>query len=51
MDLIKLVNERIESNKHLFTDYELNIIKENQLLIKKIYLMAMADVTNTILKS
>ena len=35
MDLMKLVNERIESNKHLFTDYELNIIKENQLLIEK----------------
>lgn len=50
MDLMKFVNERIESNKHLFTDYELMTVKENQMLIKKVYLMAMADVTNAILR-
>ena len=50
MKIIDFINERIENNKHLFEEQELITIKENQDLVKKIYLLAGVDVTNSILK-
>ena len=49
MDIQKFVIERIEENKHLFEEEELEVIKENEELIKKIYLLAGMNVTNAML--
>ena len=39
-DLIKeFLEKRIEENKKLFSEYELNLIKENINTIKKIYIL------------
>lgn len=49
MDIQEFVKERIEENNHLFAKEELELIKENEELIKKIYLLAGMNVTNAIL--
>lgn len=35
----KFILERIEENKELFTQKEMEIIKSNKIIIKKIYLL------------
>lgn len=49
MDIKEFVKERIEENKNLFAKEELEVIKENEELIKKIYLLAGMNVTNAML--
>lgn len=39
----KLIVERIEENKKIFTKEELTFIKSNVNIIQKIYLLAMLD--------
>ena len=38
-NLEKFIVERVEENKNLFTEEEMEIIKNNTILIKKIYLL------------
>ena len=42
-DLEKFIGERLEKNKSIFTSEELRIIKSNDSLIKKVYILAMSD--------
>lgn len=37
MKIEDFIQERIEENKHLFTQEELRVIRENFVLIRKIY--------------
>ncbi len=48
-DLLKnFLEKRIEENKNLFSQEELEIIKQNPNLIKKIYILGIKDTNNTI---
>ena len=48
-DLLKrFLEKRIEENKNLFSHQELEIIKQNPTLIKKIYILGIKDTDNTI---
>ena len=48
-DLLKnFLEKRIEENKNLFSHEELEIIKQNPNLIKKIYILGIKDTENTI---
>lgn len=48
-DLLKnFLEKRIEENKNLFSHQELEIIKQNPNLIKKIYILGIKDTENTI---
>ena len=48
-DLLKnFLEKRIEENKNLFSHEELEIIKQNPNLIKKIYILGIKDTNNTI---
>lgn len=49
MEIKEFIKERVEENKHLFKREELETIKENEELVKKIYLLAGMNVTNAIL--
>lgn len=44
--LRKFLEKRIKDNKKLFTDKELEIIKENFNIIKKIYILGIKDITD-----
>ena len=46
--LKKFLEKRIEENKNLFSHEELEIIKQNPNLIKKIYILGIKDTENTI---
>ena len=46
--LKKFLEKRIEENKNLFSHKELEIIKQNPNLIKKIYILGIRDTDNTI---
>ena len=46
--LKKFLEKRIEENKNLFSHQELEIIKQNNNLIKKIYILGIKDTNNTI---
>lgn len=46
--LKKFLEKRIEENKNLFSHQELEIIKQNNNLIKKIYILGIKDTENTI---
>lgn len=46
--LKKFLERRIEENKNLFSHQELEIIKQNPNLIKKIYILGIKDTENTI---
>ena len=46
--LKKFLEKRIEENKNLFSHEELEIIKQNPNLIKKIYILGIRDTDNTI---
>ena len=46
--LKKFLEKRIEENKNLFSHEELEIIKQNPNLIKKIYILGIKDTNNTI---
>ncbi len=48
-DLLKnFLEKRIEENKNLFSHEELEIIKQNPNLIKKIYILGIKDTNYTI---
>ena len=48
-DLLKnFLEKRIEENKNLFSHQELEIIKQNPNLIKKIHILGIKDTENTI---
>ena len=49
MSIKEFIRERIEENKHLFTQEELKSAKENEELIKKIYLLGGINGTNAML--
>lgn len=49
MDIQEFVKERIKENENLFESEELETIKQNATLIKKIYLLGGMDSTNAIL--
>ena len=46
--LKKFLEKRIEENKNLFSHQELEIIKQNPNLIKKIYILGIKDTEITI---
>ncbi len=46
--LKKFLEKRIEENKNLFLHEELEIIKQNPNLIKKIYILGIKDTNYTI---
>ena len=46
--LKKFLEKRIEENKNLFSHQELEIIKQNPNLIKKIYILGIRDTDDTI---
>lgn len=46
--LKKFLEKRIEENKNLFSHEELEIIKQNPNLIKKIYILGIKDTNYTI---
>ena len=46
--LKKFLEKRIEENKNLFSHQELEIIKQNPNLIKKIYILGIKDTNYTI---
>ncbi len=46
--LKKFLEKRIEENKNLFPFEELEIIKKNPTLIKKIYILGIKDINNVI---
>lgn len=46
--LKKFLEKRIKENKNLFSHQELEIIKQNPNLIKKIYILGIKDTENTI---
>lgn len=46
--LKKFLKKRIEENKNLFSHEELEIIKQNPNLIKKIYILGIKDTNYTI---
>lgn len=46
----QLVKDRIEANKHLFTEEELKVAEDNNTLIRKIYNIGLIDATNTMMR-
>lgn len=42
-DLEKFLEKRVENNKKIFTENELQIIKDNMELINKVYLLGILD--------
>ena len=46
--LKKFLEKRIKENKDLFSHQELEIVKQNPNLIKKIYILGIKDTENTI---
>lgn len=44
--LKKFLEKRIKDNKKLFTNKELEIIKENFNVVKKIYILGIKDITD-----
>lgn len=44
--LKKFLEKRIKDNKKLFTNKELEIIKENFNIVKKIYILGIKDITD-----
>ena len=46
--LKKFLEKRIEENKNLFSHQELEIIKQNPNLIKKIYILGIKDTDNAV---
>lgn len=49
MEIKEFVQQRINENKNLFEQKELEIIENNENLIKKIYLLGGMDSTNAML--
>lgn len=42
-EIRKFLEQRIEDNRDLFTEYELKLIKDNITVIKKIYILGLLD--------
>lgn len=40
----KFLEQRIQDNRELFTEYELKLIKDNISVMKKIYILGLVDI-------